>query len=298
MPGRRRNISPGAHARRYIQTCGEKQPLFDPSMVLIPAARPGQPTMTAEHAMIMGRIFAQENMKELQGLWNALGDMDKLDGIPVTKAFTGITVEIGTNPVRIIAPETQRPYLLLNPAIETTGQTASDTISAVGTSISADANTADINVAGVEDVHIFFNPTAISGSWSVFLQAKDPVTGGYADTQKLFDTDDAEIVAGGGPYYAYVGSLGIPGTTRFRFVEDAAGTLVYSLGIVRKKNVGQLDISAGVPLTIYLGNSGVTTVSGYPLLEGEERFFIIDQNVELYGVAQATVSLKLFQLEA
>jgi len=281
----------------YAKTCGEREAAYIPSTPIIQAPS-GATILNAESAARMGRIFAQENAEEIQRIIVALGEVDQLDGIPVTKAFTGISVAIGTTPTHIITPNEKRSYLLLNPATESSGQTTSDTVVAAGSAITGTTATSDIDVNGVEDLHIFWNPTVITGSWSVWLQAKDPVTGSYADVQKLFDTDDADISAGGGPYYAYVGSLGIGANIRFRFVEDAAGGLTHSLGITRKKNVGSLDISAGVPLTIYLGNSGVSTGSGYPLLEGEERFFTIDQNVALYGVAQTAVNLKLFQLEA
>ena len=138
----------------------------------------------------------------------------------------------------------------------------------------------------------------ITGSWSVFVQAKDPVTGDWADTQKLFDTDDADIAdLANAPHYSYIGPLGVPTSIRFRFVEDASGGLTYSLGIVRKKNVGSLDISTGLPRTIYIGNAGVTTTSGYPILERDEKFFVVDQNVALYGIAQTVTDLKIFQLE-
>jgi hypothetical protein len=250
--------------------------------------------MTPEAASYMGRIIAQEISNQII----SLGQTDKLPGIPITKAFTGLTVNIGTTPTLVVTPDSRKTYLILNPALAITSATTDESIILASTLLSATTATDPINVAGVEDVHIHFGFEGLSGSWSCYLQVKDPITGTYANAQKIFDTDDPEVTIAGGPFYAYVGSLGIASTIRFNFVLDSGpGGMNVNLSITRKKNVGSLDITEGVPLTIFFGNSGVTTSSGYPLLEGEERFFVIDQNVSLYGIAEAAVALKLFLLE-
>lgn len=291
------NKGPRPHADTYRKSCGEHEPTFMPD-VIIPARAAGDKSiLRVEEAKLLGRVFAQENAAEIQQIMVALGEVDKVDGIPITKSFTGLTVTIGTTATKIITPNQKRPYLILNPALETTGQTTSDVIED-GVTKTADSTSAAINVAGVEDLHIFFDPTAVTGRWKIWLQALDPASGNYADTQMLFDTGDSEIAAGAGPYYAYVGSHGIAGTSRFRYEEVDVGSITFDIGIIRKKNVGSLDVSTGVPRTIYLGQAGVSTGSGYPLLEGEQGFFVIDQNVELYGIAQTPTDIKLFQLEA
>lgn len=282
---------PSVQDSRYGNTCGIKKPQFAPQHMIIPP----KGGVTVEGARVMGMLFAQSLAPEIQQMMVALGDVDQIDGIPITKAFIGLTVSIGTSATQIVVPDKKRSYLIVNPASETLGSTT-DEIIATASTITANGTSAVIDVAGVEDLHIFFEPTAITGRWKIWLQAKNPVTGDYADTQLLFDTADADIAANT-ESYAYVGSHGIASSARFRYEEVSAGSLTFNLGITRKKNVGSLDVSTGVPRTVYLGNSGVTTSSGYPLLEGAQDFFIIDQNVDLHGVAQTTTDLKLFQLE-
>lgn len=295
---RRRNIGLlrglNPHEGVYRKTCQSALPQFLPTQAIM---KPGQP-MTVEMARLMGKIFAQENSAEIQQIIMALGDVDKLEGIPITKAFIGLTVEIGTSATEILVADKKRSYLILNPASETIGQTTESALVDSGTVTAAAGNSADINVAGVEDLHVHFDITAITGRWRIWQQVKDPVSGRYSDVQMLFDTDDSEIGGTTGTFYAYVGALGVASTMRFRYERvGGAASITFSLGGTRKKNVGSLDVTDGVPHTIYLGPPGVTTTSGYPLLEGEQNFFTIDQNVVLSGVAQATVNIKLFQLE-
>ena len=110
--------------------------------------------ITPEHIRAVGEIMAEETYKKIVQALNLAEESDPADGVLISKGFVGLTVSIGTTPAPIVAPDNRRPYLFLNPASETLGQTTSDIVSAVGTALTETTNTTEIDVAGVEDLPI------------------------------------------------------------------------------------------------------------------------------------------------
>jgi hypothetical protein len=55
--------------------------------------------------------------------------------------------------------------------------------------------------------------------------------------------------------------------------------------------------SAGATQTIFVGGAGVSPVSGYPLLAGQEKPFYLEENVKLYAVTSgANLDMNIFEL--
>lgn len=140
-------------------------------------------------------------------------------------------------------------------------------------------------------MHLFLDVTAVPGGGAtldIFSQALDPVTLKWADVQNIFTGITAT-----GTYYIDIGNLGLATDFAIRW-SISAGNFTFSLGYVLKE--GLPGTSNGVSKTIYLGNSGVTTTSGYPLLEGQVLPVYLRENTELWAVAAASLDLRIFEL--
>jgi len=204
------------------------------------------------------------------------------------RGLLGRTVTVTTTPQLIVNAEYLRGYIFLNPN-ELVGATAAGTILAPATR-SGTGNSASLGVANFLSGHFFIDITAVAGGGTVELNLEvlDPASGNWAVAQTI-------LAATGvlGTTYVYVGELGVPTDVRIAW-SIAAGTVTFSVGYVLKN--GLIGTSAGVSQTIYLGGPGVTTTSGFPLLNGQNLKFFLQENLQLFAVADATLPLKIFEL--
>lgn len=211
----------------------------------------------------------------------------------LSRGLLGRTVTITTTPQQIINAQFLRGYILLNPN-ELTGATAAGTLLASASRGTATAdltgNSSSLGVANYMEGHFFVNITAVSGGASidVILQALDPVSATWFDVQNLVSAAVAT-----GTFYSNVGSIGIATDARVRWA-ITAGDVTFSVGYVLKN--GLIGTSSGISQTIYIGGPGVTTTSGFPLLNGQSQRFFLKENVELWAVAGATLPMKIFEL--
>jgi len=204
------------------------------------------------------------------------------------RGLLGRTVTVTTTPQLIINAEYLRGYILLNPN-ELVGATSAGTILASAVR-SGTGNSSSLGVANFLSGHFFIDITAASGGGTVALDLEvlDPASGNWAVAQTIFAASGAT-----GTTYAFVGELGIPTDVRIAWT-IAAGTVTFSVGFVLKN--GLIGTSAGISQTIYLGGPGVTTTSGFPLLNGQSQKFFLQENLQLFAVADATLPLKIFEL--
>jgi hypothetical protein len=212
------------------------------------------------------------------------------EAIYLSRGFQGRSVVVGATATLIQRSEYSYPYLILNPS-RSAGLTNSFLISSGNVVAAGNTQATPIGVANFLDLHFHLIVTAIAGTWDFIMQSRDPITGLWADVQTVF----AAIVGPAANYYAFVGSLGVVVDMAFRWNPVAPGNVTFSLSGTLKE--GTAGSSAGLAQTVFLGgNEGVSLVSGYPLLEGQEKAFIIGEGVELWGIAATPVTINVFEL--
>lgn len=212
------------------------------------------------------------------------------DAIYLTRNLQGRTFTVGTTPILLIDSTFAWPYLILNPS-KTTGLTTtvtgfSGTVNAAGNS---QTTPGPIGVSGFYAAHFQLDVTAVTGTWDIIQQSYDSISAKWFDVQTIYAG-----VASTGSYYASVGTMGIGTDLAFRWNPTAAGSLTFSLSVILKGGLG--GSSAGLAQVVYLGGQGVTTTSGYPLLEGHKQAFIVPEGVQLWAVAGTNVDIRVFML--
>ncbi len=212
------------------------------------------------------------------------------NAIYLSRSLIGQTIVVGTTPVLLVRSTVLWPWIVLNPS-QSVGLTSSVT-GFSGTASTGDLTAPGIGVAGFESAHLHLNVTAMTGGalWDIYAQTFDSISGVWMDSQAVFTN-----IAATGSYYAFPNTFGIATDLRFRYVRTAgAGTLTNSIGVALK--VGSGGSSTGLAQVIYVGGEGVTTVSGFPILEGTSLTFVIEEGVELWAVAATTLNARLFML--
>jgi hypothetical protein len=215
------------------------------------------------------------------------------EAVYLSRGFQGRSILIGTTATLIERATSARGYLVLNPS-RSAGLTNSFLI-ASGAGIVAAGNTqaTPVGVANFLNLHLHLIVTVEAGgaSWDFIMQTRDPITGLWADVQTVF----AAVIPPAANYYAYVGNMGVAVDMAFRWNPVLAGAISFSLSGTLKDGV--IGSSAGLAQTVFIGgNEGVSVVSGYPVLEGQEKPFIIGDNVELWGIANTPTTINIFEL--
>lgn len=217
------------------------------------------------------------------------GDTGVLSSVAILRrGLLGRTITVTTTPQLIINAEYLRGYIILNPN-ELAGSTAAGTLLASAVRSGTGSSSA-LGVANFLSGHFYLDITNISaaGTVTITLDTLDPVSGNWVVSQTIFSA-----VGTVGTYYAYVGELGVATDVRVSY-SVSVGTITFSVGYVLKN--GLIGTSAGISQTIYLGGPGVTTTSGFPLLNGQSQRFFLQENLQLWAVASATLPLKIFEL--
>lgn len=217
-----------------------------------------------------------------------------LKSIGMASASRNVTVS--TTPVQIIAPErTQRGYIILNPS-QSVGLTTSQTLfaSATRTTAGSPYTSSNIGVANYLDSHLFLDISATVGTPTIQIDvyALDSLSGNYAITQSDIFTLPSAV----GTYYGYIGRLGVG--TDLRVIATLVGgtSSTFSLSCLNKEGVG--GASTGLSQTAYLlGNSAVSTVNGFSLLEGQKETWFLRENASLWAVSGTSITLKIFELQ-
>jgi len=210
------------------------------------------------------------------------------NAIYLSRTFLGEAVLVGTNPTLIKQTSQAQPYLVLNPA-KALGIT--NTVIGFNGTVSASGNSESnpIGVASYLNAQVFINITAVTGTWDIGTQALDPTSGLWVNTQTLLAAQGAT-----GDFYFNLGTQGIATDLAFFWVMDTPGSLTMTITVVLKEGSG--GSALGFSQTIFIGSAGVSTVSGYPLLEGTSQNFIFGENMQVWAIALVPLVINLFQL--
>lgn len=212
----------------------------------------------------------------------------------IGNAFFPRVVAIGTTPSVIIEPNrSPRGYILLNANISVSGIVSTVTVFAAGTVFAVGTtNSVSINVSGHGGAAFFMNVTeASAGNGSVDLQTQDPLSGNWVTSQSdIFGFGPGPIAIG--TYYANVGALGIDQNARL-VVTIAGDTATGSISATLKPALAG-NVSGGA---VFIGGPDVNTTIGFPILSGQREVVYLKENTSIYGVAVATTTLNLFELQ-
>lgn len=219
----------------------------------------------------------------------------------LTRGLYGRNITIGTTPSLVIRAERLRSYLFLNPAAGvglTTDLEALPLQVFTGTNpITGNTQSDPIDVSTYREAHVFVNLTDTNSeatAVSIWAQAQDPVSGNWADAQGIISQETVV-----GTYYASIGTVGVTSDLAFRWrLSESPGppTATFSIGVVLKDGLSRSS-EQGVTNAIYLGVNGVTTETGFPLLEGQSQAFNMKDNLELFAIGKvAGLSLRVFEL--
>jgi hypothetical protein len=210
----------------------------------------------------------------------------------INKGLLGRVYTITSTPLEVVRAEYDRAYLLLNPA-SVAGLTTTGTL--FNAEVMAGLNTftsSEIGCANYRTGRFFLELTYTAGAGNtvtVDLQTKSPVTSNYITAQTIFS------VTANSSLYADVGTLGIDTDFQILVTVPAATTVIVSLGYVLKD--GLEGTTSGSSQTIYIGSSGVSPNSGYPILNGREREWFVLQNSSIYAVSSGSnLTLNVFEL--
>lgn len=209
----------------------------------------------------------------------------------IGNAFFPRAVTIGTGATQIIAPNrSPRGYIIINPNTTVSGAVTTVTVAPAGTVFAVGVtDSASINVAAHGGAAFILNITeATAGPMTVDLQTQDPISGNWVTAQ-------ADIFGGVvaiGTYYANVGIIGIDSNARLR-TTVAADSFTGSIAAMLKPALA--GTIAGP--AIFLGGEDVNTTVGYPLLSGQKEAFYLKENTPLYGIAVASTTVNLFELQ-
>jgi hypothetical protein len=210
----------------------------------------------------------------------------------INKGLLGRVYTINGTPQEVVKADYDRAYLLLNPA-SVAGLTTTGTLFSAQSMAGAGTFTsAEVGCANYRTGRFFLELSYTLGAGNnvtVDLQTKNPATGNYITAQTIFS------VTANSNIYADLGTLGIDTDFQLVVIVPAATTVVVSLGYVLKD--GLEGTSSGTSQTIYVGSSGVSPNSGYPILNGNEKEWFVLQNSSIYAVSSGSnLTLNVFEL--
>lgn len=222
-------------------------------------------------------------------------DVHNIAGVTTLRRGLLGRVETITSVSRLIISQLEiegRGYLLLNPA-GVVGLTAQGTIFSSTTLVGATTLASGaLGVANFNTGRFMVKATFVAGAGPVTfdLQTLDPVDGiTWIPSQTIFN-----LVATGNEY-VNVGGLGIDVDARIFVTVPIGTTITFTVGFVLKD--GLEGTSAGATQTIFLGGAGVSPVSGYPLLAGQEKPFYLEEKVLMFAVTSGpSLDMNIFEL--
>lgn len=225
-----------------------------------------------------------------------INDVHSIAGVVVLRrGLIGRVVTITNSPQQIIQQSEVggRGYLLLNPT-GVVGLTAAGTLFPLTTIVGTGTSlvSGSLGVANYKTARFFVKATFNVGAGPVTfdLQTLDPVDGTtYITSQTLW------ALTATGNAYADVGTMGIDTDVRMSVTVPIGTTITFTVGFVLKD--GLEGTSAGASQTIFIGNSGVSPNSGFPILAGKEKAFYLMENVSLHAVtAGPSIDMNIFEL--
>lgn len=219
------------------------------------------------------------------------------------KTMVPRAVTVGTTPTRIILSRSYKGYIIVNPeSILTGGAVEEGSLigsGLTGLSVSGDGSGVTIGVSNYKSAHIWLDIISRdSGSpqYDFYLQARMPISTSWADVQLIFP--DSEHATAVGTYYKFVDMEGIAENMRIRWVKVSGGVDVITFNSEYLLKDPLPGTAEGLSRTVYMGgNNGVTVNAGFPLLEGQSRDFTLEPGAELWGIANESVTMNVFELQ-
>lgn len=251
-------------------------------------------TRGPQGALIPSGSLVQGGMSTLDKYLQQISDDTRIlsSTVAIERGLIARLISVPTTPVLIADAQFLRGYIFLNPAT-TVGLTAASTLLASATFTGGEVS-ASLGVANFLSQHFMLNVTAVTGvgTLEIFAQTLDPTTLTFIDVPgPLFSVASADVPIG---VYATPAEFGVATDMRVRVVVTGATDFTLSLGTVLKN--GLAGTSSGVNQTIFIGSAGVTTTTGFPILEGQSERFYLRENTKLFAVADSTLELRVFEL--
>lgn len=219
-------------------------------------------------------------------------------GLFLTKAMLTRTVTMSTTATLLAGPNRTRAYLILNPSREL-GTALSTTLLDTTWSLGAISGaTTGLNTEAYQQCHVFTNLTFSIGliaDFDIWLQTYDSVSGNWVTVSLIIAVSTGTAPAT--TTYTYLGPNVLAEQIRFLYSGVTGGdTIAVTIHCLLKNGYG--TGSSGIYNSIFLGNRGVTTTLGYPLLPGEEKYIILAENASLYGIVEsgADVTARILEL--
>lgn len=211
------------------------------------------------------------------------------------KGFNTRRVTVGTTPTLILRATQPKAYIFINPASSIGTTTSGTLLASASRSGSGNTQATPLGVANFMNMHLFLD-ISVSGGGTINIsaQALDSISSNWANSQNdLFSSPSAV-----GTYYAGIGTMGVVTDFAASWVVSA-GSSTFSLGYVLKDGI--LGTAAGASRIIYIGaNSGITAganSAGFPLLEGDRWVTFCKENTEIWGIAEASLSLAIVEMQ-
>ncbi len=227
----------------------------------------------------------------------------KIPAVYLSRNFLGRVVQVGITPTLIHDAARPQNIMLTNPATTALAGFLTSTglvTGQVGVVAAGNSQAAPIGVANYLNMQLLLSITAIGAgtTWSFINQVLDPITLQWVDSQVLSAAVTPAVVATwtNSQFYANIGTFGVGTQFALRWTLDGgAGALSFTLSYILKNGLAGSPL--GISQVIYLGsNSGISIVSGYPLLEGSEKVFQVAENTQIYGIAQVATPIRIFEL--
>jgi len=198
----------------------------------------------------------------------------------IGRGITTRSVLITPRPTLIIQTSAPQGITIINPS-PAVGLTTSFPYIVPGTvfSLTGDTKANPIGVANYDSLHLFINVTGATGTFNFTAMAKDELTGAWVDVQDIVPAG----ISSTGVFYGFFSGLGVVSNFALKWTDNGGGgSLTASIGYTLKNGLG--GTSAGGATTVFIGSDGVSSFSGYPILEGQYRDFNMRENVSLYGI--------------
>ncbi len=215
------------------------------------------------------------------------------EAIFLGKGWNSTQINVGTAATLILNCPRTWPYMILNPS-GVVGQTPTTTgtlTTQTAVAVAGNTQAAPLLLSNFLELHLWLDVTVNTGTFTFIEQARDPVSGNWADIQNLWSA-----IATTGTFYAFPAMLGVATSFAVRWTVDVAGAATFTIGYALKNSISGVS-AAGVSQIVYLGpNEGVSLNSGFRLMEGRKEIFVVEQGAQIWGIGQTTVSIDLFRL--
>jgi hypothetical protein len=222
--------------------------------------------------------------------------------IYLKRNFLCRVVQVGVTPTLVYDGIRAQNLMIQNPA-PTAGNLLTDTgwvTQQTGLVASGDSTAFPPTFSNYADVHLFLNVTAIAAgdTWDFILVAYDLLAGVWADSQVLVAGVTPAVVGGwwNSSFYSYIGRRGVAVDFAVRWVlVGGAGPMDFTLSYVLKD--GLFGSSGGVSQIVYIiSSSGGQVTAGYPLLEGTEKIFQVEEGTQIWAIAEVETPIRILEL--